>query len=107
MLKSKDCDRFVVLFNKHTQMKRAKKKVIMGKYGTHSSDTGSSVVQVAILTQRINELSLHLKDHPKDKDSRRGLLGLVAKRRRHLNYLKFNTPESYEKLIGELTLKAN
>ena len=78
----------------------------MGKYGTHSSDTGSSVVQVAILTQRIVELSDHLKQHPKDKDSRRGLLGLVAKRRRHLNYLKFNNEEAYLKLTEELTLKS-
>ena len=79
----------------------------MGKYGTHSNDTGSSVVQVAILTQRIIELSDHLKNHPKDKDSRRGLLGLVAKRRRHLNYLKLNDNEAYTKLTEELTLKAS
>jgi small subunit ribosomal protein S15 len=88
-------------------MNGKKKKVIMGKYGTHSNDTGSSVVQVAILTQRIIELSDHLKNHPKDKDSRRGLLGLVAKRRRHLNYLKLNNNEAYTKLTEELTLKAS
>ncbi len=88
-------------------MNGKKKKVIMGKYVAHSNDTGSSVVQVAMLTQRIIELSEHLKQHPKDKDSRRGLLGLVAKRRRHLNYLKLNDNEAYQKLTEELTLKAS
>ena len=67
-----------------SNMKRDQKKKILKKHGAHEKDTGSSQVQVAILTERINELSKHLETHPKDDHSRRGLLGLVGKRRTHL-----------------------
>jgi small subunit ribosomal protein S15 len=86
-------------------MKRDKKKKLMGKHGVHEKDTGSSQVQVAILTQRINELSKHLEDHPKDDHSRRGLLGLVGKRRKHLNYLRLHQKDQYEELIKKLKLR--
>ncbi len=86
-------------------MDRDKKKKIMGKYSTHPKDTGSSHVQVAILTERINELSSHLETHPKDDHSRKGLLSLVGKRRKHLNYLRLNDKEIYEKLLKELKLR--
>ena len=86
-------------------MKRDKKKKIMGKYGTHDGDTGSSQVQVAILTERINELSEHLEAHPKDDHSRRGLLGLVGKRRKHLNYLRLHQKDEYDQMLKALKLR--
>lgn len=86
-------------------MKREKKKTLIKKYGVHEKDTGSSKVQVAVLTERINELSGHLEGHPKDDHSRRGLLGLVGKRRKHLNYLKMHRKEDYEDVIKKLKLR--
>ncbi len=86
-------------------MKREKKKKIMGKFGVHQKDTGSSQVQVAVLSERINELTKHLEDHPKDDHSRRGLLGLVGKRRKHLNYLKLHKKDDYEKVLKDLKLR--
>lgn len=86
-------------------MKRDKKKKIMSKHGVHDKDTGSSQVQVAVLTERINELSEHLEIHPKDDHSRRGLLGLVGKRRKHLNYLRLHQKDDYEKLLKDLKLR--
>lgn len=86
-------------------MKREKKKKLIGKYGVHQKDTGSSNVQIAVLTERINELSKHLEAHPKDDHSRRGLLAMVGKRRKHLNYLRIHKKEDYEKLIAELKLR--
>jgi small subunit ribosomal protein S15 len=86
-------------------MKRDKKKKVIQKFGVHEKDTGSSQVQVAVLTERINELSSHLENHPKDDHSRRGLLGLVGKRRRHLKYLEMHHREDYEGLIKKLKLR--
>lgn len=86
-------------------MKHDKKKKVMGKFGTHQKDTGSSQVQVAVLTERINELSKHLEGHPKDDHSRKGLLALVGKRRKHLNYLRLHKKEDYEKLLKSLKLR--
>jgi len=86
-------------------MNRDQKKQIIAKHGTHTKDTGSSQVQVAILTTRINDLSEHLKEHPKDDHSRRGLLGLVGKRRKHLQYLRLNDKETYEKVLEKLKLR--
>ncbi|PKL36670.1 30S ribosomal protein S15 [Candidatus Peregrinibacteria bacterium HGW-Peregrinibacteria-1] len=86
-------------------MQREEKKTLIGKFATHKGDTGSSQVQVAILTTRINELSEHLVEHPKDNHSRRGLIGLVAKRRKHLQYLKLNKPEVYEEILKNLSLR--
>lgn len=86
-------------------MDRDQKKKLMKKYGVHEKDTGSSRVQVAVLTERINELSKHLEGHPKDDHSRRGLLGMVGKRRKHLNYLKLHKKDEYEEVLKELKLR--
>lgn len=78
---------------------------IVKKYQTHKKDTGSTEVQIALLTEKILELAKHLKKHAKDSDSRRGLLMMVGKRRRLLNYLKKNDSKKYDKLIKDLGLK--
>lgn len=78
---------------------------LVRKYQTHKKDTGSAEVQVVLLTLKIKELAKHLKKHSKDSDSRRGLLIMVGKRRRLLNYLKKNDIKTYEKLIKDLGLK--
>lgn len=82
----------------------AKKKVIT-EYRTHETDTGSPEVQVAVLTERINHLGDHFKAHSKDHHSRRGLLMLVSKRKRHLNYLRDSHIERYRALIKKLGLR--
>jgi len=71
----------------------------------HETDTGSTEVQVAILTERINELSEHFKVHKKDHHSRRGLLKIVSQRRRLLDYLRRTTPARYQELIQRLGLR--
>ena len=78
---------------------------IAEKYGKHEGDTGSPEVQVAILTARINLLNGHLKKNPKDNHSRMGLLKMVGKRRRLLNYLMKQDIEAYRKLIEALGLR--
>ena len=78
---------------------------LIKKYQTHKNDTGSTEVQVALLTEKIAQLAKHLKKHAKDSDSRRGLLMMVGKRRRLLNYLKKTDIKTYEKLIKDLGLK--
>jgi small subunit ribosomal protein S15 len=75
------------------------------KHRTHASDTGSAEVQIALLSDRINHLTEHLKLHKKDHHSRRGLLMLVGKRRRFLDYLAKNDVERYRALILELGLR--
>jgi small subunit ribosomal protein S15 len=82
----------------------AKSKTIT-KYRTHKTDTGSPEVQVALLSQRIAELTEHFKTHAKDHHSRRGLLTMVARRRRLLDYLKSNSPERYKALITGLGIR--
>ena len=84
---------------------KEKKKEIIDNFKTHSRDTGSAVVQIALLTQRINELTEHFKRHRKDFNSRRGLLTLVGRRRRLLEYLKRNDQSQYLKIIEKLNLK--
>ena len=78
---------------------------IVGKHGRTGTDTGSAPVQIALLTTRINELTEHLRAHPKDHYSRRGLLKLVGRRRRLLNYLQRKDLEGYRSLIKELGLR--
>jgi small subunit ribosomal protein S15 len=78
---------------------------IVQQHGSTEADTGSTKVQVALLTQRINDLTEHLRAHPKDHYSRRGLLKLVGRRRRFLNYLQRNDLEGYRALIKELGLR--
>ena len=87
-------------------MLRSEKKKVITKFATHPKDTGSPQVQVAILTERINKLQQHLLDHGKDNHSRKGLLEMVGKRRRHLNYLRLHDKKAYEELLGSLKLKA-
>jgi small subunit ribosomal protein S15 len=81
------------------------KREIVGKYGRDQNDTGSTEVQVALLTARINELTEHLREHRKDHHSRRGLLMLVGQRRRLLGYLQRSDVERYRRLIRELGLR--
>jgi small subunit ribosomal protein S15 len=81
------------------------KKGLITTYGRTQQDTGSPEVQVALLTERIKNLTEHFKTHPKDFHSRRGLLMLVAQRRSHLNYLKKRTAQRYEALIESLGLR--
>lgn len=75
------------------------------KLRLHEKDTGSSDVQIALLTQRINELTEHLKVHKKDHSSRRGLLKLVANRRSLLDYLKGRSSDRYQKVLTQLGLR--
>jgi small subunit ribosomal protein S15 len=82
-----------------------KKSKTITKYRTHKTDTGSPEVQVALLSQRISELTEHFKSHAKDHHSRRGLLTMVARRRRLLDYLKSKSPERYKALITGLGIR--
>ncbi len=82
-----------------------KKEKIIKESQTHEKDTGSAEVQIAVTTTRIKELSTHLRKHPKDKHSRRGLLAMVNKRRKLLNYLAQNSPKSYKSVVRKLGLK--
>jgi len=81
------------------------KEQIVGDYKTHGSDTGSSQVQIALLTQRINELTEHFKVHKKDNHSRRGLLKMVSRRRKLLDYLKRKDINEYHTIIEKLGLR--
>ena len=82
-----------------------KKQELVKTYKRHDKDTGSPEVQVALLTERINELSDHFKTHAKDHHSRRGLLRIVSQRRRLLEYLRRNAPVRYQELIQRLGLR--
>ena len=82
-----------------------KKKKIMEEFATRDGDTGSPEVQVALITERVKELAGHLKDHAKDNHSRRGLLKMMSKRRRLLNYLMKKDETRYKTLIKKLGLK--
>lgn len=84
---------------------KEKTKEIAREYGGSEENTGSTEVQIAIFTERINQLTEHLKDHKKDHASRRGLLKMVGKRRRLLNYLKDKDIERYRELISELGIR--
>lgn len=84
---------------------KEKKKEVIGQYKLHETDTGSPEVQIALLTERINHLTGHLKDHNKDFHSRRGLLKMVGRRRRLLDYLMNTDIASYRQLITELGLR--
>ena len=84
---------------------KEKKQAIIAEYGKFEGDTGSTEVQVAILTARINELTEHLKANHKDHHSRRGLLKMVGKRRSLLDYLKAKDIEGYRALIKKLGIR--
>jgi len=83
----------------------SKTAATIGDYRLHDTDTGSPEVQIALLTERINHLTEHLKSHKKDHHSRRGLLMLVGRRRRLLDYVKANDVERYRGLIARLGLR--
>ena len=84
---------------------KEKKQAIIAEYGRSEGDTGSPEVQVAVLTERIRELTEHLKVNPKDHHSRRGLLKMVGQRRGLLDYLKKNDIEGYRALIAKLGIR--
>ena len=86
-------------------IEKSKKKEIIQKFKIHDKDTGSSVVQIAVLTERINSLGTHFKAHVKDNHSRRGLLKMVSQRRKLLDYLKRENESEYQKLIDTLGLR--
>ncbi len=81
------------------------KQEIVARFGKDENDTGSTQVQVALLTRRINDLTEHLREHKHDHHSRRGLLMLVGQRRRFLNYLQKSDLEGYRKLVRDLGLR--
>ena len=84
---------------------REQKKTLIDQYRTHATDTGSPEVQIAILSERIGHLTEHFKTHKKDHASRRGLLMLVSKRRRLLDYLKKYDSERYQNVIQKLGIR--
>ena len=86
-------------------MDAAKKEAIKSEFQRHESDTGSSEVQVALLTERITELTEHLKIHKKDHSSRHGLIKLVSTRRKLLDYMKRNDEAAYKEIIARLKLR--
>ena len=86
-------------------LSKDRKTELIGSYKTHDGDTGSPEVQVAILSERINYLTEHFKTHAKDHQSRRGLLMLVGKRRRLLDYLKSKDFQRYSDLIKRLNIR--
>jgi small subunit ribosomal protein S15 len=81
------------------------KGTIINQYQVHGSDTGSAVVQIALLSERINYLTEHFKTHKKDHASRRGLLKIVGKRRRLLDYLRLYNVERYREVISKLGIR--
>lgn len=86
---------------------KERKAELTAKFGKNTQDTGNSKVQVAILSERIKELTEHMKSHQKDFHTRRGLLMLVGKRRRLLSYIKKNDINEYRELIKELGIRDN
>ncbi|MBR6614085.1 MAG: 30S ribosomal protein S15 [Clostridia bacterium] len=86
-------------------MTKERKQEILSTYAKHEGDTGSTEVQVALLTERINELTEHLRTHKKDEHSRRGLLIMVGKRKRLLTYLENNDIEACRELKAKLSIR--
>ena len=86
-------------------MRKEEKTAIIEQYATHAGDTGSPEVQVAILTERINQLTAHLKVHPHDFHSRRGMQMMIGKRRRLLDYLAKKDIERYRAIIAKLNIR--
>ena len=87
------------------QQSEGDRRTVIDKFQRHESDTGSPEVQIALLSERIVYLTEHFKTHKKDHHSRRGLLKLVGKRRRLLDYLKAKDVEKYKEIIGELGIR--
>jgi small subunit ribosomal protein S15 len=84
---------------------KERKQQLAGEYGRGASDTGSPEVQISLLTNRISQMTDHLKLHSKDYASRRGLLGMVSRRRRLLDYVKEHNPEKYLELLQKLEIR--
>jgi small subunit ribosomal protein S15 len=84
---------------------KEKKTEVINRFKTHAKDTGSAPVQVAVLTEQINQLNEHFKTHKKDFHSRRGMLMLIGRRRRLLDYLQKQDPKKYEETINKLDLR--
>ncbi len=81
------------------------KKSVIKQHGRHDKDTGSAEVQIAVFTEKITQLTEHLKKHKKDNHSRRGLLAMVSKRRRLLDYLQKNATDRYDAIVKKLKLR--
>ena len=81
------------------------RSALIDRFKVHAKDTGSPEVQIALLSERINYLTEHFRTHRKDHSSRRGLLTMVGRRRRLLEYLKGQNPDSYQKIIGQLGIR--
>lgn len=86
-------------------LKSRVKKNVIKEHQKHDTDTGSAEVQIGLLSRQMNELASHLKHHPKDNHSRRGLLKIVSHRRKLLNFLAANDEKSYERTVKKLGLK--
>ncbi len=86
-------------------LKRGERQQIIATYRIHEGDTGSTEVQIALLTERIRRLTEHLRTHRKDHHSRRGLMMMVGRRRRLLRYLEREDPQRYRKIIAQLGLR--
>lgn len=86
-------------------LNQEKKQELINRHRLHTTDTGSPEVQIALLTERINQLTEHLKTHKSDYHSQRGLLRMVGRRRGLLNYLLKKSPERYQQIIGKLGLR--
>lgn len=86
-------------------LKTKTKSKVIESHRTHEKDTGSSAVQIAILTEQIAQLTGHLKEHPKDNHSRRGLLAMVSKRKRLMDYLAKDDPKTFASVTKKLKLK--
>jgi len=86
-------------------LEKEKKENIIGQYKLHEGDTGSPEVQIALISERLNDLNMHFQTHKKDHHSRRGLLKLVGQRRKLLSYLKAVDKERYDKLVKQLGLR--
>ncbi len=86
-------------------LEKEKKENIIGQYKLHDGDTGSPEVQIALISERLNDLNMHFQTHKKDHHSRRGLLKLVGQRRKLLSYLKAADKERYDKLVKQLGLR--
>src|SRR5690625_84730 len=99
------CERGTTRKEFHMSITREVKEQIIAEYATHEGDTGSPEVQVAVLSHRISNLTEHLKDHPHDHHTRRGLMALVGRRRRMLQYLYSEDIERYRSLIERLGLR--
>ncbi len=103
-----DCITVVFIFKlwyDFDMLTKRKKSTIIKGHKQHEKDTGSTEIQIAVLSEQIKELTAHLKKHPKDNHSRRGLLGMVSKRKKFLDYLKKEDEKRYNKIVKTLGLK--